>query len=42
MKTITLKQAIELSILLRNAGEETFGQEIAAAAAKAKGANRMT
>jgi hypothetical protein len=42
VKTITPKQAVELSILLRDAGEEALEQEIAAAAAKAKGANRTT
>jgi hypothetical protein len=39
-KTLTPKQATELSILLRDAGEEALGQEIAAAAAKAQEANR--
>jgi hypothetical protein len=40
VKTITPKQAMELSVLLRDAGEEALGQEIAAAAAKAQKANR--
>jgi hypothetical protein len=31
---------MELSILLRDAGEEGLGQEIASAAAKAQAANR--
>jgi hypothetical protein len=38
-KTLTPKQAAELSVLLRDAGEEALGQEIAAAAAKAQKAN---
>jgi hypothetical protein len=42
VKTITPKQAAELSILLRDAGEEALGQEIAAAAAKAQRANQTT
>jgi hypothetical protein len=41
-KTITPKQAAELSILLRDAGEEALGQEIATAAARAQTANRTT
>jgi hypothetical protein len=42
VKTISPKQATELSILLREAGEEALGQEITAAAAKAQKANRPT
>jgi hypothetical protein len=42
IKTITPKQAAELSILLRDAGEEALGQEIANAAARAQKANRTT
>jgi hypothetical protein len=41
-KRLTPAQAMELSILLRDAGEEALGQEIAAAAAKAKEANRSS
>jgi hypothetical protein len=41
-KTITPKQATELSILLRNAAEEALRQEIAATAARAQTANRTT
>ena len=40
MKTLTPKQAMELSVLLCDAGEEALGREIAAAAAKAGEANR--
>jgi hypothetical protein len=40
VKAITPNQATELSILLRDAGEEALGQEIAAAGAKAKAANQ--
>jgi hypothetical protein len=36
MKTLTPKQAMELSVLLCDAGEEALGREIAAAAAKAR------
>jgi hypothetical protein len=39
-KLLTPKQATELAMSLRDAGEEALGQEIAAAAAKAKEANR--
>jgi hypothetical protein len=39
---ITPNQATELSILLRDAGEEALRQEIATAAAKAQTANRTT
>jgi hypothetical protein len=42
VKAITPKQAMELSILLHDAGEEALGQDIAAAATKAKAANRAT
>jgi hypothetical protein len=42
VKTITPNQAIELSILLRDAGEEALGQEITTAAAEAQKANRPT
>jgi hypothetical protein len=38
-KGITPKQAMELSALLRDAGEQALGQEIATAAAKAQKAN---
>jgi hypothetical protein len=41
-KTITPNQATELSILLRDAGEETLGQAIAAAAAEAQKINQTT
>jgi hypothetical protein len=40
VKTLTPKQATELSVLLRDAGEEALGQEIAAAAASTQNANR--
>jgi hypothetical protein len=39
VKTLTPKQAEELSALLRDAGEEALGQEIAAAAASPQKAN---
>jgi hypothetical protein len=42
VKAITPNQATELSILLRDAGEEALGQEIATAAARAQTANRTT
>jgi hypothetical protein len=42
IRAITPNQATELSILLRDAGEETLGQEIAAAAAEAQKANQTT
>jgi hypothetical protein len=41
-KTLTPKQATELSTLLREAGEEALGQVIAVAAAKAQKANQTT
>jgi hypothetical protein len=40
LKTITPKQAAELSTLLRDAGEEALGQEIATAATEAQSINR--
>jgi hypothetical protein len=40
VKTITPKQAAELAIQLREAGEGALGEEIAAAAARAQKANR--
>jgi hypothetical protein len=42
VKTITPNQARELSILLRDAGEEALGEKIATAAAKVQTANRTT
>jgi hypothetical protein len=42
VKAITPNQATELPKLLRDAGEDTLGQEIAAAAEKAKEANQAT
>jgi hypothetical protein len=41
VKTITPKQAAELSTLLRDAGEEALGQEIATAAAETQAINRF-
>jgi hypothetical protein len=40
VKAITPKQAMELSVLLRDAGQDRLGQELATAAAKTKKANR--
>jgi hypothetical protein len=42
VKALTPRQATELSILLRDAGEEALGEDIAAAATKAKAANQAT
>jgi hypothetical protein len=42
VKTITPNQARELSILLRDAGEEALGEKIATAAARVQTANRTT
>jgi hypothetical protein len=42
IRAITPNQATELSILLRDAGEENLGRKITAAAAKAQKANRTT
>ncbi len=41
IKSVTPRQAAELSTLLRDAGEEALGHELATAAANARKANRM-